>query len=173
MILFALCSLTAQKKALDHSVYDTWKSVGTATMTQDGKYSLTTVSAQAADGYLVQSNLLNGSSFIIDRGKTPAFTFDSKYAVCAIAPLYNDSRQAKIDKKKPEESPKDTLCIWTLGSTALTKYPFVTSFKSAEEGKLAVAFKTDPPADTSNTKRAPKKEKGEGTDLMLHYFATG
>ena len=172
-ILLVTCSLTAQKKPLDHSVYDTWKSMGTAKMSEDGKFSLYVVSAQATDGYLVQSNLLNGSSFMIARGKTPAITFDSKYAVCGIAPLFDETREAKIKKKKPEEMPKDSLCIWTLGKSDLKKYPFVTSFKTAEEGNLAVAFKTEPPADTSNKKKAPKKEKGEGSDLMLHFFASG
>ena len=171
--LFAICLLSAQKKPLDHSVYDTWKSMGIAKMTEDGKYTLYIVSAQAADGYLVQSNLLNGSSFTIDRGKTPAVTFDSKYGICAIAPLYEQTREAKIQKKKPDEMPKDTLCIWTLGKSDLIKYPFTTSFKTADEGSLAVAFITEPPADTSQKAKAPKKEKGEGGNLMLHYFATG
>ncbi|MCL2727971.1 MAG: hypothetical protein FWD56_06275, partial [Bacteroidales bacterium] len=171
--LLTVYSLAAQKKPLDHSVYDTWKSIGTATMSNDGKFSLYVVSAQAADGYLMQSNLLNGTSFVIDRGKTPSFTFDGKYAVCGIAPLYDETRQAKIDKKKPEEMPKDTLCIWLPGKPELTKYPFVTSFKTAEEGNLAVAFVSEPPADTSNKARAPRRERGEGRDLMLHYFATG
>ena len=51
--LFAICLLSAQKKPLDHSAYDTWKSIGAAKMTEDGKFSLSVVSAQAADGYLV------------------------------------------------------------------------------------------------------------------------
>ena len=167
-ILSVTCSLSAQKKPLDHSVYDTWKSIGTAKMTEDGKFTFYVVSAQDADGYLVQSNLLNGASFTIARGKTPAVTFDSKYAICGISPLYNQTREAKIQKKRPDEMPKDTLCIWPLGTSNLTKYAFTTSFKTAEEGNLAVAFKTEPPAD-----RAPRRERGEGIDLMLHYFATG
>ena len=172
-MLLTVSLLTAQKKPLDHSVYDNWKAVGAATMSQDGKFTLYVVSAQAGDGYLVQSHLVNGSAFSIERGKTPVITYNSKYAVCAITPFYDQTREAKIKKKKPEEMPKDTLCIWTLGRSELTKYPFVTSFKMADEGSLAVAFKTDPPADTAVKMKAPKKERGEGSDLMLYYFATG
>ena len=168
LMLYPFFSLTAQKKPLDHSVYDSWKSIGTATMSQDGKFSLYVVSASAADGYLSQSNLLSGASFTIARGKTPAITSDSKYAVCGIAPLYEATRQARIEKKRAEEMPKDSLCIWMLGQSTLTKYPFLTSFKTAEEGYLAVAFKTEPPAISG----APRRERGEGTDLMLYYFAT-
>ncbi|MDR2585876.1 MAG: prolyl oligopeptidase family serine peptidase [Prevotellaceae bacterium] len=173
LLLLIVNSLSAQKKSLDHSVYDTWKSVGTAVMSKEGKFSLFVVSAQAADGYLQQSNLLTGSSFTIDRGKTPTFTFDGKYAVCAISPLYEETRQAKIKKKKPEDMPKDSLCIWEPGKSILTKYPFISSFKTAEEGSLAVAFATEPPPDTTIKTKAPKKEKGEGANLMLYYFKTG
>ena len=172
-ILFITCSLSAQKKPIDHSVYDNWKSVGSSTMSQDGKFSLSAIAAQSGDGYLIQSHLLNGNSSIIDRGKSPAITFDSKYGVCGISPLFEETRQAKIKKKKSEEMPKDTLCIWTLGQSNYKKIPFISSFRTAEEGSLVVAFKTDPPADTSVKTKAPKKERGEGDNLMLYYFATG
>jgi len=169
--LFTVCALTAQKRPLDHSVYDNWKSLGGATMSQDGRFSLYVVSAQAGDGYVMQSNLLNGSSITINRGKTPSITFDSKYAVCGISPFYQDTRQARIQRKRADEMPKDTLCIWTLGQSDFKKFPFLTSFKTDESGSLAVAFKTDPPADPAN--RAPRRERGEGENLMLYYFATG
>ena len=172
-ILLVTCSLSAQKKPLDHSVYDTWKSVGTATMSQDGRFSLYVVSAQAADGCLMESNLLDGKSITIDRGKTPTTSFDSKYGVCAIAPFFEETRQARIQRKRAEEMPKDTLCIWTLGRSDFRKFAHIASFKTADEGSIAVAFKTEPPADTANRARAPRRERGEGTDLMLYYFATG
>ena len=162
VIICSITLLTAQKKPLDHSVYDNWKSLGIAAMSQDGKFSLYPVNAQAGDGYLVQSNLLNGSSVTIDRGKNPAITFDSKYGVCTIAPFYEETRQAKIKKKKAEDMPKDTLCIWTLGQSNYKKFSNVSVSKTAKEGSLAVAFKTD---------RTPSK--GEGSNLMLYYFATG
>ena len=166
-------SLVAQKKPLDHSVYDTWKRISTSTMSKDGKFNLYVVSAPLGDGYLVQHNLLTGASSTIDRGKAPSLTFDGKYAVCRISPYYEETDKARIAKKKADEMPKDTLCIWTLGQSNLTKYPFLSSLKMAEEGSLAIAFQTNPPADTSQKTKAPKRESGEGTDLMLYYFSTG
>ncbi|MCL2416481.1 MAG: prolyl oligopeptidase family serine peptidase [Bacteroidales bacterium] len=172
-ILLIIGSLNAQRVPLNHTVYDTWKSIGSVIMSQDGRFSITVVNAQASDGYLLQSNLLNGSSFVIDRGRTPAITFDSRFAVCAIAPFFEQTRQARIERRSREEMPKDTLAIWALGRSELIKYPYLYSFKMAEEGSLAVAFKTTPPADTSDGARPPRREPEEGRDLMLHYFATG
>ena len=153
--LFGVCSLSAQKKPLHHTDFDLWKRMGNVTYSPDGKYGLYAVSAQASDGYVALTNLLTGASFTINRGKSPAMTFDGKYAVCGIAPLYQDTYQARVAKKKADDMPKDSLCIWVPGQTKLTKYPSISSFKMAGEGNLAVAFKT------------------KGSDLMLHYFATG
>ena len=186
-ILLVACSLQAQKIPLDHSVYDTWKSISTVTMSNDGRFSIYIVNAQASDGYLMQSNLLNETSFTIDRGKTPAITFDSRWAVCAIAPFFEETRQARIQRKSANEMPKDTLAIWALGQPNVIKYPYLSSFKMADEGSLAVAFQTQPPtADTSASERArdrgtPQRGRGgnrdrrdgESRNLMLHYFANG
>ncbi|MCL2414801.1 MAG: prolyl oligopeptidase family serine peptidase [Bacteroidales bacterium] len=166
--------LKAQRVPLDHSVYDTWKSIGSVTMSQDGRFTLTVVNAQASDGYLLQSNLTNGTSFVIDRGRTPAITFDSRFAVSAIAPFFEQTRQARIQRKRPDQMPKDTLVVWTLGRPELIKYPYLRNFEMAEEGSLAVAFMTDPPVGTSEGGGTPpRREREEGRDLMLHYFATG
>jgi len=174
VIFFAVSSsLMAQKKPLDHTVYDNWKSLSEVTMSQDGKFSLFVVSAQAADGYLMQRNLLNGTFLSIARGKAPFITFDSKYGVCAIAPFFEETRQARIQKKKAEELPKDTLCVWTLGKSDFKMFAHITSFKSAKEGSIALAFTSEPPADTANKQSTPRKERGEGSDLILYYFATG
>ena len=161
-LLFTLSLLIAQKKPLDQSAIGDWKLLGAAQMSEDGKFALYPVTTMASDGYLIQSNLLNGSSATINRGKNPTITYDSKYGVCTIAPFYEDTRQAKIQKKKAEDMPKDSLCIWTLGQPDYKKFPNVSSYAMAKEGSLAVAFKTE---RTSG--------RGEGTNLMLYYFASG
>ena len=169
-----LFALHAQKPPIDHSVYDNWKSVSGFKMSEDGKYSLYVVAAQAGDGYLMQSDLNTGAAFQIPRGVRPSITFDSKYGVCAISPLYEETRQAKIKKKRPDDMPKDTLCVWLLGQSNLQKFPYLKSFKMAAEGSQYLAFMTTPPADTTKgAKRPPRKERGQGEDLMIYHFANG
>jgi Dipeptidyl aminopeptidases/acylaminoacyl-peptidases len=174
LAMLTLFALHAQKPPIDHSVYDNWKSVSGFKMSEDGKYSLYAVAAQAGDGYLMQSDLNTGASFRIPRGVRPSITFDSKYGVCAISPLYEETRQAKIKKKRPDDMPKDTLAVWTLGQTKLQKFPHLKSFKMATEGSQYLAFMTTPPADTAKgAKRPPRKERGQGEDLMIYHFANG
>jgi hypothetical protein len=46
--------LWAQKKPLDHSVYDGWKSAGERSISNDGKYVVYAVNPQEGDGVLVK-----------------------------------------------------------------------------------------------------------------------
>jgi len=52
LVLFSIASY-GQKKALDHSVYDNWKSIGNVQITEDGKFALYQVNAQEGDGYVL------------------------------------------------------------------------------------------------------------------------
>ena len=63
LIVFLMAgSAFSQKKPLDHSVYDTWKSVGAFTMSDDGKYTSYMVREQEGDGYVEVLNLLTGTA---------------------------------------------------------------------------------------------------------------
>ena len=58
--IFMALTITSfgQKKPLDHSVYDNWKSVNGFSMAEDGKFTMFSVNAQEGDGYLVINNIL-------------------------------------------------------------------------------------------------------------------
>lgn len=58
-LLFTVCLLVlgvgvqAQKKPLDHSVYDTWKSLHAPALTDDGRYFSYEIRPQEGDGQLI------------------------------------------------------------------------------------------------------------------------
>ena len=63
LLAMALCfsiSLFAQKKPLDHSVYDGWKSAGERTISNNGKYVVYSINPQEGDGTLYVKRLDNG-----------------------------------------------------------------------------------------------------------------
>lgn len=59
LMLITFVAASAQKKPLDHSVYDGWKSVGAFTMSDDGRYTIFLVNPQEGDNYMVSLNLTN------------------------------------------------------------------------------------------------------------------
>ncbi|MES2277422.1 MAG: prolyl oligopeptidase family serine peptidase [Bacteroidota bacterium] len=139
----------AQKKPLDHSVYDGWQAVSNQTISDNGKWILYVVKPQAGDANLVITDPQKSYNFQIPRADTARLTSDSKYAVFLIRPSYADTRMAKIKKKAAADMPKDTMGLITLGSNVITKVPGVRSFKIAEKAPIIAYLTAAPPTDTA------------------------
>lgn len=152
------------KKVLDHTSFDAWKSVSVSQLSRDGRWSAYAVNPQEGDGVLTLRNNSNGKTIAIDRGHTPRFTADSRYAVALIKPHFKDTRQAKIDKKKDFDMPQDSLAIVDLRTGKVTKYPRVIGFKLPKEGSGWVAWQS---CDTTLITEKALKDKKAGRPLVV------
>jgi dipeptidyl aminopeptidase/acylaminoacyl peptidase len=180
-LLFIAFTLKAQKKPLDHSVFDGWQDITGQRISDDGKWIIYVVKPQQGDANLVITNPKNSSRIQVPRADTARITGDSKYAVFMIRPFYNDIRLARIKKKKPTEFPKDTLGLLLLGSKIITKIPAVRSFKLAQKTSV-IAYMS--PADTLKKPAAGDTSKKavastiapptrEGADLTVKQLVSG
>jgi len=138
----------AAKKPLDHSVYDTWQEVANQHISDDGKWVAYVIKPQQADASLVITDARSRDKMLVPRADTVRLTSDSKFAVFLIRPFYKDTRMARIKKKSPEDFPKDTLGLVTLGSRQLIKVPSVKSFKVADKAAV-IAYLANVPPDTA------------------------
>ena len=174
VLIISSVTIWGQKKPLDHSVYDGWKNIGAFTMTEDANYSLFMINQQEGDATLVSHNLKTGEQFSIPRGTSYKVTWDGKQAVFTIKPTIEEQKEARKKKVKPDQMPKDTLGIFNLYTNELKKIPHLKGFKITKYSKDFFAYQTTPPPDTSKSKKpAPKKDKGEGSDLMIYYLNSG
>ena len=189
IILFFVVSFAcAQKKPLDHKVYDTWESIGTKQLSNNGQLALYSVLQQEGDATLYITNLKTNAKLTVPRASLGQFSNDSKFAAFLIKPFYKDLRQAKIKKAKPDVMPKDSLGIANLTSNTVTKIARVKSFKFPETGFGYMAYQLDK-LDTAKkaATTAPKKDsetdfaddepaggpkKEEGTDLIVKNLLT-
>jgi len=151
-LLFVSFSLTAQKKPLDHSVYDNWKSIGERAISNDGKFIVYAVNPQEGDGELVVQNVSTSYKKIVPRGYSAVITEDSRYVVFKIKPAFQDTRQAKIKKKKPDEMPKDSIAIIELGKDEVVRLPRIKTYKTPEKGAGWVAYHLEKPVTDSAKK---------------------
>jgi dipeptidyl aminopeptidase/acylaminoacyl peptidase len=142
-LLLISAAATAQKKPLDHSVYDGWQSIGERAISNDGKFVAYAVNPQEGDGTLVVQSTEGSYKREIPRGYNAAITDDSKFLVCRVRPLFKDTRDARIKKKRPDEMPKDSLVILNLSTDSLTRIPRVKSYKMPEKGSGWVAYHLD------------------------------
>ena len=159
----------AQKKPLDHSVYDSWQSVAAPMVSANGNYVAYQVNPQEGDSRLV-IHPRKGKDIVVERGAQLRITPDEQWAVCMIKPFFKDTRQAKIKKLKDDKMPKDTLAIIKLPAGTVTKIPAVTSFKMGTKAAGTVAWLT------SDTTFIPKKErtnKEVGKPLFIRHLSSG
>lgn len=132
VILFFLLT-KAQKRPLDHSVYDGWQNIAERGISNDGRYVFYTVNPQEGDGVLVIQTADKSYKKEIARGYSALISEDSRYLVFKIRPFFKDTRDAKIKKKKPDEMPKDSLGIVVLGKDSVIKIARAKSYKMPEK----------------------------------------
>jgi dipeptidyl aminopeptidase/acylaminoacyl peptidase len=133
------------KKPLDPSVYDGWQRVNEKILSADGKYIAFTVTPQEGDGRLFIRSTAGSYAKEIPRGANAAFTADNRFVVFLIRPLFKDSREARIKKKTPDQSPKDTLAWMELGTDSLIKIPRVKSYKVPDRAGAWLAYLLEKP----------------------------
>ncbi|MCL1908524.1 MAG: prolyl oligopeptidase family serine peptidase [Holophagaceae bacterium] len=187
---------TVAKKQISHDVYNTWKSIQGTKISADGQWTAFVLQPPEGDGVLIVRHLKTGREFRHDRGQSPQFSADSKYVAFAVAPLQAEVDQAKKDKKKPEEMPKNGMGMMDLANGQVEVIADVKSFSLAEEGGKFLAYlmektegkKDDSPEVTdSNGKNTDQRRpqggtagagsasssREIGTDLFLRELSTG
>ncbi|MES2829263.1 MAG: prolyl oligopeptidase family serine peptidase [Bacteroidota bacterium] len=181
-----------QKKPIDHTVYDSWESITTKKLSNNGVWSAFGVAQQEGNSILYLNNLSSNAKLTVNRGEAIQFSADSKFAAFPIKPLFSEIRMAKIKKKKPDEMTKDTLAIVNLNTLHVIKVPRVKSFKFTENGSAILAYQMEKPIDSlkktpavtpaetknDNDSFLADEETGagkavEGTDLMVKNLITG
>ena len=162
-LLLLSIAAQAQKKPLDHTVYDQWQSIKDVVLSNDGNWMSYTVAPQEGDVTLFIKHQKTNQVFSIDRGTQSKFTENNGFLIAKIKPTFNETRQAKIAKKKAEEMPKDSLAILTLATGNITKIPSVKSYQLPEFGNDVIAYLNDPKTDI----------KKEGASLYFRDLNSG
>lgn len=147
LLLGIVANAVAQKKPLDHSVYDGWQHIGERMISNDGKWVVYTIDPQEGDNELVIQSADAKYKKTIPRGYTALITEDSRYVVFKIKPFYKDSREAKIKKKKADDTPKDSFAIVELGKEEIWKTEKVKIYKTPAKAAGWVAYHLDKPVD--------------------------
>ncbi len=168
-LLAAALSASAQKKPLDHDVYDSWQSVSGVAISPNGRVITYAVNPQEGDGTLYfRINGKKGDHVIpVPRGYQARILDSENYAVCLIKPEFQKTRRAKIKKLTGDKLPQDSLAIVNLMNGRIRKYPNVKSFQLGLHATDQFAFST---IDTTFVK---KTDKDKGTTVVVYHFADG
>src|SRR5205085_10640020 len=168
--------------------YDAWRSIQGQTLSRDGKYLAYALVPQDGDGEVVVRHLESGKEWRAGRGAAPVnppqpaagaeppagpppfagrpvFTADSRFVVFQILPTKADTDQAKREKRKPEEMPKNALGVIDLTTGETMRVDGVKSFQVPENGPALVAYLKEPKKEEKkpDDKIAEKKPDAAAT----------
>ncbi len=157
----------AQKKVLDHSVYDAWKSISNINVSNDGKYSAIVVKEQEGDDYLLVKNLQTQKQLIVPRAYSFSITPDQKHIIAQIKAPFAVIRQAKIKKTAEEKMPKDSLAIISLDKFSVFKIPNVKNYKLGKDYSGYVGYIHD------DSIKVKDKKDIKASTLILRNLLSG
>jgi dipeptidyl aminopeptidase/acylaminoacyl peptidase len=194
VLLLPAATVGQQKRALDHDAYDVWKSIVDQTISADGQWISYALNPREGDAELHVSNVQSEVTYTVARGRQARFTEDGRFLVFLIKPELALVREAKKEKKKPDQQPKDSLGILDLLSGEVTRAERVKSFAIPEEGVAWVAYLLEKvperPERADSAEGEPEEEEVEeeaqeeeekkekkanqiGSTLVLRELATG
>ncbi|MDD4599007.1 MAG: prolyl oligopeptidase family serine peptidase [Lentimicrobiaceae bacterium] len=152
IVLFISFSVQAQKKVpLNDDVYDSWNNIENPGLSHHGKLLHFELNPQYGDGILIIRNSITGITDTLSRGYQARVAPDESFVAYKIKAPLQTIRKAKLDGKKKDELPMDSLGILLTDGRKLT-FPFLESLQVADEmGKVVLGlFKpADVMSDTS------------------------
>ncbi len=190
-VLIFFLSLTAHsqdKKVLTHEDYDIWNDLSKSQISMKGNFVSYEVNPQEGDGCLWFYHSEKDIYKSFRRGFDARFSAAEDFFAFKVKAQFDTIRQAKLDGKKKDDLPKDSLGIYLIEADSIIHFAGIKSFKVPEEGNSWIAWlhenkeeiKDSIATDTSAVeeekkpeKEKKKKPKQEGKTLEVFHPGTG
>jgi dienelactone hydrolase len=158
----------AQKKPLDHSVYDDWQSIGQKLISNDGKWVAYTIDVQEGDNQLVVQSTTAEPMYkkVVPRGYNAVITQDSRFVIFRIKPHYKDLRAATRRKAKSDDLPKDSLGIIELGKDSVVRIAKVNGYRVPGKSAGWLAYQVSKESNGAKTRALSGEAKRINDSLV-------
>lgn len=170
------------KVPITHSVYDSWNDLMNPQISANGQWVFYEVNPQDGNGNLILVDSKTDNRLSFKRGYKASLSPMNDFIVYQVKPEKAVVRKAKVDKKKKDDMPKDSLKVYVFESKKPYSFAKLKSYKVGEIGGSWVAVFTEmkkkekekekQPADTSKkekpktAKKAPKANDEEKPGLL-------
>jgi hypothetical protein len=153
-LVWSAWPLSAQvraKRPLTYDVYESWKSIGGARLSDDGQWFAYSLTSQAEDGVLVVRNVRSGQEFKHPRGSGAQFTPDGKFVIFTIAPPKSETNANAAEGGEAPTPPaagqggnqapnRNSVGIMSLPGGQVTTVEQISTFRLPTESSTWVAF---------------------------------
>ena len=190
-LLIILCALglsniaLAQKKVLQHEDKGLWNGIRNVSISNNGDYVAYAIEKGEKDQSIQLKSIDGNPVFSHQRTKSGNFSYDSKFLAFQITTWKDSIKELKRRKVKKKDLPKDTLAIYDITSSSLTKIPNVKSFTLPKKWSSVVLYQledikkkkdtsTKKKVDSLKTKQKLKKvSKDNGYHMVVRALNSG
>ncbi len=158
IIVFCYPAHGQDKRPIDGSDYDSWKSLGEITQSRSGELIAYTIDPSVGDKTLYIERPDGSLKRSFDRGKSLQIHHAETFCVFLISPQYDTIRKLKLDEVPEDKHPKDSLALYWPDLDSLLFFPNVKSYKLATEGDW-VAFLSSKDLRGCDVEDQPGKKK--------------
>jgi len=163
--LWFLCdSSYAQKRTLDHDVYEIWNRFSDWEISNNGQWGLYQYGPEKGDDTLRVQRLTGEQGYQIPRGNSASFTHDSQYVIYKISPSEDTLHAAKKADLEDHDLPKDSLSILKLDAETKLHIADIESYQIPDDVTNVVAYLSE---------KTDADSVGNGQALHVHDLETG
>lgn len=177
-LLFPLLVI-AQKRTIDHTVYDQWNTVKATQISEQGVLIAYEVNPHRGDGNLVLHNTVTGKESLFLKGKSGTISTNEKVFAFFISPGFDTLRSLELKKVKKEKWVKDTLGIYFVEEDKLERFPSVKSFQVSKQNTYIAWLSHENTKQFKTVRKCWKRKQEEvkveskGTELVIFNYGTG
>ncbi len=183
ILTLTFSAFSQQKRPLDHTVYDHWKDLRNAAVSDNGDWISYEINPQQGDGWLYFYNVKKARLDSLPRGGKAHFMPSGGVLVYSIKPEFEKVLKLKRKKVKKDKLPGDSLAAYSFKTGAEKKFGQIQKAEVPETSSDWIAVlmkkeknpeKKDKDKSKANSKNKSKKlKKAEGAVLMLYNVKTG
>ncbi len=163
---------------MDESIYDSWNTISSSQLSNDGNWVVYEVNPGKGDGKLFIYDASNQRNISFERGTNAQISADNEFVVFKQTPHYDSIQLLRRQKIKKDELPPDTLVIYNLKNRKVDQIPYLKSFQLPEKWGGFLAYQLDnalmvSPTDTitqvdsMQVNETIKKESEENGSLLI------
>jgi len=168
LLMTATLSSAQSRRALDHEDVNAWRHITDRQLSADGRWVVWVDAPEEGDPTLHIRETGGDGRLDIPFGDDPAFVGDHDAVAFRMKAPFDSTRQAKLDERKKEDMPADSLVVVDLSTMRTSVLGSLASFKVPDESGSRVAFtvaagdvmKDTTAADSTLSDDIPEKKEG-------------
>ncbi len=146
-VLFLACAMLPVSEALaqntrplQHDDVNQWNHITSRMISDNGDWAMWQVGPPEGDATLHVRHTARQTHHVVARGESAQFSGDGSHVIFRLKAPFDSTRQAKLDEKKKDEMPPDSVGFLNLQTGALSILDPIQSFKVPEKGGSRFAY---------------------------------